>query len=131
MRTLKKNPILDAESGEIAGPDSQDGGPFYLRNRLFGRKCFSIPVQDQQGFSRGKHQWLERLGAMNDIEIPAVGVCFQPIAPWMLLVLPSNREVFNPGNFVPLNRTVKKGRPQGPIAKILENLNELRKILAV
>jgi len=68
---------------------------------------------------------------MNDIEIPAAEVWFQPIRTWTLLILPSNREFFYPGNFVPLNRTVKKDRPQDPIAKILENLNELRKILAV
>lgn len=123
MRTLKKNPILNAESGEIAGPDSQHGGPWDLGNRLFGRKCFSIPVQDQEGLSRGKHQWLERLGAMNDIEIPAAGVWFQPIGPGMLLVLPANREVFYLSNLAPFDRTVGEDRPQDLIAKILENLN--------
>jgi hypothetical protein len=46
IRAFKENPILNAESCEIASPDSQHRGLVYLRNCLFGGKGFPIAVQD-------------------------------------------------------------------------------------
>jgi hypothetical protein len=67
---------------------------------------------------------------MNNIEIQGAGVWFKPIGSWMLLVFPSNREIFYTGNLVPLDCAVGEDRAQDLIAQVPENVNQVRKILA-